>query len=350
MDPHSIDEIYMGRCLQLAKKGEGSVAPNPLVGSVVVHNHRVIGEGYHAVYGEAHAEVNAINSVHDKTLLAGSTLYVNLEPCAHHGKTPPCADLIVKHKIPKVVIGMQDPFSEVNGAGIDRLKQAGCQVAIGVLEKECKELNKAFVTFHSKKRPYIVLKWAQTLDGFIDKTREATSAQEANWITNEECRMLVHKWRSEIPAIMVGKNTALIDNPKLDVRFWTGKAPLRIVTDRNLTLPRNLHLFDKSQLTWVLNAIKDEKSNNLEYIKIDFGKPFIKTLMELLFQSGINCLLVEGGQLLLQTFIDQNYWDEARIFIGNKRFENGKASPSIDGQLFSQEWLGDSQLKILRNI
>jgi diaminohydroxyphosphoribosylaminopyrimidine deaminase/5-amino-6-(5-phosphoribosylamino)uracil reductase len=350
MELQSMDEFFMNRCLQLAKKGEGYVDPNPLVGSVIVLNNRVIGEGFHARYGEAHAEVNAINSVSDKSLLKSATIYVSLEPCSHHGKTPPCADLIIHHKIPKVVIGMQDPFLKVNGSGISRLQQAGCEVKTGVLEKECYQLNKAFITFHTKKRPYLILKWAQTLDGFIDKTREPGSLNESNWITDEVCRSLVHKWRSEIPAIMVGKNTASLDNPRLDTRFWGGRNPVRIVTDQGLDLPKHLHLFDQSQKTIVLNALKNDKEDNLEYLKIDFGKGFLNSLMELLYQKEINSLLVEGGQQLLQSFINQNYWDEARIFTGNKYFTQGVSAPKITGYNVGLELIGNSQLSIIKNL
>ncbi len=349
MEPQSMDEFYMHRCLQLARKGEGYVDPNPMVGSVIVLNNRIIGEGFHTKYGEAHAEVNAINSVTDKSLLKSATLYVSLEPCSHHGKTPPCADLIIHYKIPKVVIGMQDPFLKVNGSGIKRLQLSGCDVKTGILEKECHQLNKAFITFHTKKRPYIVLKWAQTLDGFIDKIREPGAINESNWITDEVCRSLVHKWRSEIPAIMVGKNTAYLDNPKLDTRFWGGRNPIRIVTDKELVLPKNLLLFDHSQETIVLNAIKNHKEENLEYIKIDFGNEFLNNLMTLLYEREINSLLVEGGQQLLQSFINQNYWDEARIFTGNKNFTQGVAAPRINGHKVGLEFIGNSQISIFRN-
>jgi diaminohydroxyphosphoribosylaminopyrimidine deaminase/5-amino-6-(5-phosphoribosylamino)uracil reductase len=342
------DKIYMNRCLQLAKNGESHVDPNPLVGSVIVHNNSIIGEGYHEKYGEAHAEVNAINSVKDKSLLPYATLYVNLEPCAHFGKTPPCSDLIIYHKIPKVVIGMQDPFSKVDGAGIKKLVNAGIEVISGVLKDDCEFLNRNFITFHTKKRPFIVLKWAETQDGFMDRIRDGNSAIESNWITNETCRSLVHKWRTQIPAIMVGKNTAQYDNPKLDVRSWTGRSPLRITIDRKLTLPKNLHLFDNSIPTLILNSKLDEINGNIEYIKIDLQSNFPENLLHLLYDRGINSLLVEGGRKLLDSFIIKNCWDEARIFIGNKLFEQGLPAPAIKGKLVSKEFIGDSQLTIIR--
>jgi len=340
------EEFYMKRSIELARKGAGHVAPNPLVGAVIVHGQTIIGEGYHREYGKAHAEVNAINAVADKNLLCESTLYVTLEPCSHVGKTPACSDLIIAHKIPRVVIGMQDPFGKVNGEGIRRLMSAGCQVKVGVLEEECSDLNKAFITFHQKKRPYIILKWAQSKDGFLDKTRLANDQIPPAWITNETRRALVHKWRSEIPAILVGKNTALMDNPKLNLRAWTGKAPLRIVADKNLELPANLHLFDRTQPTWVLNQIKSERHENLEYIQLDFGNQFFVHLMKLLTYREINALLVEGGRKLLQSFIDANFWDEARVFSGNQLFENGISAPAFNGTMQSQEHFGNSTLTL----
>jgi diaminohydroxyphosphoribosylaminopyrimidine deaminase/5-amino-6-(5-phosphoribosylamino)uracil reductase len=349
MDTNSIHEVYMQRCLELAAKGAGKVAPNPKVGAVVVHNQKIIGEGYHARYGESHAEVHAIQSVKHKELLKESIIYVSLEPCSHHGKTPPCADLIVANKIPHVVIGMQDPFAKVNGEGIKRLKSAGCKVTVGVLESACWDLNKEFVMFHTKQRPYVVLKWAQTLDGLIDKTRDAGAIQEPNWITNEVCRSLVHKWRSEIQSIMVGTNTAIIDNPQLNIRSWAGKNPMRIVIDRKLQLPHNLKVFDKSSETLILNELVDKQDDNLIFIKMHFGEAFLRDLMQVLYGRGINSLLVEGGQNLLQAFINQNIWDEARIFTGNKYFNNGVAAPGIKGTIVYKEPLRDNMLTVYKN-
>jgi diaminohydroxyphosphoribosylaminopyrimidine deaminase/5-amino-6-(5-phosphoribosylamino)uracil reductase len=337
-------EYYMQRCIELAKNGAGLVAPNPMVGAVIVHKNRIIGQGYHAGFGEPHAEVHAIDSVKDKALLPESTLYVSLEPCAHQGKTPPCADLIASKRIPKVVIGMVDPFNKVNGAGIKRLEQAGCEVTTGILEKECWDLNKAFITYHTQKRPYIILKWAQTLDGFIDKKREPGFIQEPNWITNEVCRSLVHKWRSEVQSIMVGTHTAFIDNPQLNVRVWSGKTPLRIVLDKNLKLDKELHLFDQQQATLVLNSVKDAVDGLIEYKTLSFGDALLRELMKMLYDKGVNSLLVEGGQQLLQSFINKNYWDEARVFTGNVFFKQGTAAPVIKGVVASHQKLRDNFL------
>lgn len=340
----------MARCLQLALKGKGRVAPNPMVGSVIVHNNVIIGEGYHKKCGDVHAEVNAINSVIDKSLLSESTIYVSLEPCAHFGKTPPCSDLIISHKIPNVIIGMQDPFSKVNGLGIKRMKDSGCNIKVGSLEDKCLELNKEFITFHTKKRPYIILKWAQTLDGLIDKVRNDDDDQKPNWITNEVCRSLVHKWRTEVQAIMVGTNTAKIDNPKLNIRSWSGNSPLRIVIDRNLKLPKNLNLFDQTLPTLVLNELKNGKDNNTEFYKIKFNNTFIKNLMLLLFERNIISLFIEGGKDFLNSFINENYWDEARIFTGNSYFNKGIKAPIVNGKIISTEKLRDNTLTIVENL
>jgi diaminohydroxyphosphoribosylaminopyrimidine deaminase/5-amino-6-(5-phosphoribosylamino)uracil reductase len=347
MNDKSRNEFFMQRCIMLAQKGKGSVAPNPMVGAVIVCNNVIIGEGYHVKYGQAHAEVNAINSVSDKTLLSKSTIYVSLEPCSHFGKTPPCADLIIHHNIPNVVIGMVDPFAKVNGMGIKKLRDAGCNVEVGVLETECWNLNKEFIVFHTQQRPYIILKWAQTLDGLIDKIREPGDIQHPNWITNEVCRSLVHKWRAEMQAIMVGTNTALVDNPKLNVRSWAGNSPLRIVLDRDLSLPKTLNLYDKTQPTLVVNEIKNECDLNTEYLKIDFGESLLRNLLKELYKRGIASLFVEGGQELFTTFIGQNYWDEARIFTGNRYFNSGISAPSIKGKIVSQEQLRDNVLTIM---
>ncbi len=339
----------MNRCIELAKIGLGKVAPNPMVGAVITHNNHIIGEGYHEYYGGPHAEVNAINNVKNKALLKDSTIYVSLEPCAHHGKTPPCADLIVKHQIPNVVIGMQDPFAKVNGAGIKRIEEAGSKVTIGILEKECKELNKEFLTYHIEKRPYIILKWAQTSDGFIDKERLKNEAQQPNWITDETCRALVHKWRSETKAILVGTNTALIDNPKLNVRTWCGESPLRIVLDRKLRLPQSLHLFDGKQPTIVINEQKSQVLDKVEYIKLDFNDSLIPKLLKILHTREISSIIIEGGLKALTSFIDQNLWDEARVFIGNKTFKSGIKAPKINKENAQSLNIGNSKLLLIRN-
>jgi len=333
----------MQRCLQLAKLGAGTADPNPMVGAVIVHQGKIIGEGYHRQFGQAHAEVNAIAAVKDQALLKTSTIYVSLEPCSHFGKTPPCADLIVSKGIPRVVVGMIDPFGKVNGAGIKRLTEAGCDVSVGVLEEACRELNKAFITFHTQKRPYIILKWAQSADGFIDSERTPDKPHPA-WLTNETSRSLVHKWRTEVKAIMVGYNTALYDNPRLNVRDWVGPAPLRIVTDRNLTLPSHLHLFAQSQPTWVLNTLKDEIIHHLRYVKIPFGNDMLPELLTRLYEAGINRLFVEGGQKLLQSFIDLGLWDEARIFTGIIQLNGGTPAPVITGSVIDEQMIDQVKL------
>ena len=339
-------EAYMKRCLQLAAKGMGSVAPNPMVGCVIVYQDKIIGEGYHQKYGEAHAEVNAINAVEDKELLKNVTLYVNLEPCSHYGKTPPCADLIIEHKIPYVIIGSIDTNSLVAGKGIEKLAKAGTDVKIGVLEKECKELNKRFFTFYDKKRPYIILKWAQTKNGFIDNKRTEDNIGNALQITNRESKILVHKWRSEEQAIMVGTNTTLLDNPQLTVREVNGKNPLRITIDKWLRIPKSYHLFDKSTPTLVFTAIDMLSENNLEYVKIDFDKDVIMQISNELYKRNIQSLIVEGGERLLKSFIESNCWDEARVFISDITIGRGVNAPILNGNPVSKENIKDDKLWI----
>ncbi len=324
------DELYMQRCVDLARGGLGRVAPNPMVGAVVMHNKRIIGEGYHQAYGGAHAEVHAIGSVKDRWKLRESTLYVGLEPCCHQGKTPPCTDLILKNKIPRVVIGTVDPFDEVAGKGIARLRSRGCEVKVGVLKEACRELNKRFFTFHEKKRPYIILKWAQTTDGFIDAERIPGAINRPTWITSEKLRMLVHKWRTQEPVIMVGTQTALKDNPKLNVRDWHGVTPMRIVLDQELALPANIALLDNSQKTIIINEIIEKKQGNTQYWKITFDTFLLDQLMGRLYQDGHQSMIVEGGRHLLQSFIDKHLWDEARIFTGSHFFGKGTEAPRIN--------------------
>lgn len=304
------DQTYMHRCLELARLGAGSVAPNPMVGAVLVYENRIIGEGYHQVYGEAHAEVNCINSVSvaNASLIPLSTLYVSLEPCAHFGKTPPCSDLIIRHQIKTVVIGCRDPFTEVDGKGIEKLQKAGVAVTIGVLESECRELNKRFFTFVTQHRPYIILKWAQTANGLI-----AGEGDERLLISHAYTNRLVHQWRSEEAAIVVGTNTALADDPSLSNRLWTGKHPVRIVVDRNLRLPATLNLFDQQQKTIVINTIKTEEKENLSYQKIAATDDTIDAILKLAYKANLQSILVEGGANLLQSFINKGLWNEARI-------------------------------------
>jgi diaminohydroxyphosphoribosylaminopyrimidine deaminase / 5-amino-6-(5-phosphoribosylamino)uracil reductase len=323
-------EIYMRRCMDLALSGLGQTAPNPMVGSVIVYNNRIIGEGFHHKCGEPHAEVNAVNSVPDKSLLPHSTLYVNLEPCSHTGKTPPCADMIIRMGIPEVVIGTQDPNPLVSGNGIEKLKQAGIKVVSGVLEKECLELNRRFITFHTAHRPYIILKWAQTRDGFIDVIREDTGNPQVNWISNEISRMLVHKWRSEEQSILIGTKTALMDNPQLNVRHWPGKSPVRLVIDKKLVLPKSLHLFDETSTTYIFNEIKEDSGNNTHYVKMNSDGSFLDGILQFLYKKDIQSVLVEGGRTLLESFIRESLWDEARVFTGDKYFGAGMPAPDIN--------------------
>ncbi|WP_405265849.1 bifunctional diaminohydroxyphosphoribosylaminopyrimidine deaminase/5-amino-6-(5-phosphoribosylamino)uracil reductase RibD [Cellulophaga sp. Ld12] len=347
-----IHEFYILRCIQIAQNGLGTTAPNPMVGAVIVHKNKIIGEGYTSPYGGAHAEVNAINSVKDKSLLSESTIYVTLEPCSHYGKTPPCADLILKHHIKNVVVGLLDPHEKVAGQGIQKLKDAGCQVTVGVLEKECREHHKRFLTFQEKKRPYLILKWAETRDGFIaPETHLRTEEKQAFWITSPYSRQLVHQWRTEEQAILVGTNTVLADNPKLNVRSWTGRNPTRIIIDRNLKIDASHHVLDKSVKTIVFTAISDESKYNpdVEYLLIDFSKEIAAQICEALYLQNIQSILIEGGQRTLQTFIDENLWDEARIFIGNSTFKNGIKAPSLVGTLKETNTIDQDLLNLYYN-
>lgn len=306
------EEKYMRRCIELARNGRCNTAPNPMVGAVIVCDGLIIGEGYHVRCGEAHAEVNAIRSVANPALLQRSTLYVSLEPCAHYGKTPPCADLIVEKQIPRIVIGCQDPFAKVAGRGIRKLLDAGREVKVGVLEAECKALIRRFVTFHTRRRPYVTLKWAQSADGYLDIARREGSPVV---LSNPLTAMLVHKKRAEHSAIMVGTRTALLDNPSLTVRRWYGPQPVRVVLDRGLTLPPTLHLLDGSAPTLVFTAGQQprEARPQVEYITVDYGREVLPQVLEALYARGLQSLLVEGGSRLLQSFIDARLWDEAFI-------------------------------------
>ena len=331
MNAPSPDELFMQRALDLAQLSLGSVSPNPLVGCVIVHNNIVIGEGRHEKYGEAHAEVNAVASVSDKSLLSKSTVYVNLEPCSHFGKTPPCADLLVKHQVKKVVIAKVDPNPLVSGKGIQKLKDAGVEVVTGVLEAKGHELNKRFFTFLSKKRPYIILKWAETADGFI-----ARENFDSKWISNEHSRRLVHKWRSEEDAVLVGTGTALHDNPKLTVRDWTGRNPTCIVIDRYSRLPKTLTLFDGQQQTICYTTTKSETQKNLDFVKLNESL-FQKELLDDLFKRNIQSVIIEGGATTLQQFINNSVWDEARVFTADQEFGSGIVAPQFNGNLSASE-------------
>ena len=342
--PKNDDIKYMRRCLELAANGSGYVSPNPLVGCVIVHSQSIIGEGYHKQYGGPHAEVNAIHAVKDKSLLRESTLYVSLEPCSHWGKTPPCADLIIECGIPKVVIGCKDISAEVNGHGIEKLKNAGIEVEVGVLEKECIELNKRFFIFHKEKRPYIILKWAQTTDGFI--AREDNSSK---WISNAYSRMLVHQWRGQEDAILAGTNTLRIDNPKLTTREMAGKNPVRIVLDRGLTLPGNLNIYNKEARAIVFNEKESAVSGNIEYVKTGFGENALNEVLYELHLRKIQSIIVEGGAKLLNSFIDAGIWDEARVFISSVMFGSGISAPAIPANEPKRIEIMDDTLLIFSN-
>ncbi len=339
----------MQRCLQLACMAEGHTYPNPLVGSVIVHEGKIIGEGYHRKAGEAHAEVNAVRSVVDETLLANSTLYVNLEPCAHYGKTPPCSKLIIDKKIPRVVIGCIDDFSEVAGKGVEMMQKAGVKVECGILEKESRELNRRFFTFHNMKRPYVILKWAQTLDGFIDVDRQSHLFGQPTWITNEWARRAVHKQRTTEQAVLVGTQTALKDNPSLTVRNWEGLQPLRIVIDRKCQLKADQHLMDGKVPTLIFNAQKDERIGSIEYVKIDFENPLPRQVMDELWKKSIQSVIIEGGQMTIQSFVDLNLWDEAHIYVGNQFFQSGVQAPQINKNYRECKHFGESHLYVYRN-
>jgi len=340
----SEDIKYMERCLVLAENGIGHVSPNPMVGCVIVRDGRIIGEGYHIIYGGPHAEVNAIHAVKDKGLLRTSTMYVSLEPCSHWGKTPPCADKIIEHGIPKVVIGCRDINEEVAGRGIEKLQNAGIEVVYGVLEKECIELNKRFFTFYRNRRPYIILKWAQTTDGFI-----ARNDNSSNWISNTYSRMLVHQWRGQEDAIMAGSNTIRIDNPYLTTREMAGKNPARIIIDRNLDLPKNLNVLNDESKTIVFNAKESLTKDNIEYVKVDFKEDILPGILNELYVRKIQSVIIEGGAKLLNSFINSRLWDEARVFISPTLFGDGIAAPVIPGKVIEKTKITGDVLLICNN-
>ncbi|MCF6307999.1 MAG: bifunctional diaminohydroxyphosphoribosylaminopyrimidine deaminase/5-amino-6-(5-phosphoribosylamino)uracil reductase RibD [Flavobacteriaceae bacterium] len=372
-----IHEKYMLRCIQLAKNGLGTTYPNPLVGSVIVHKNKIIGEGWHYKSGKPHAEVNAINSVKNKTLLEEATIYVSLEPCSHFGKTPPCANLIIEKGIKNVVIGSVDPNPKVTGNGINLLKESGCNLIEGVLQKECNQLNKRFFTIHQKKRPYIILKWAETGDGFIapKETINRLPHLEKNeirndtapvWITNPISRQLVHKWRAEEQSILVGTQTVIDDNPSLTTRDWQGNSPIRFVIDRNLRIPENASVFDGSvktivivdkdavistflqaQCTTPLNDRLTEKNILIE--TINFSKEIATQICDLIYRYNIQSIIIEGGAKTLQSFIDANLWDEARVFTGNNAFKEGTKAPVLRGSLSFEEKINQDILRIYTN-
>jgi len=338
------EERYMSRCIELAEMGKGNVAPNPMVGAVIVADGKIIGEGYHIKCGEAHAEVNAINSVQDKALLTKATIYVSLEPCAHFGKTPPCSDLIITSKIPNVVVGCIDSFSEVSGKGIAKMRDAGIKVNVGVLEKECLQLNRPFFTFHSKKRPYVILKWAETQDGFMDKAR-SEDENGVNWITQPETKQLTHKWRSEADGILVGTQTALIDNPSLTVRATAGTNPTRFLLDRTLKVPLSSNIYSKEATTVVFNIEKEGNQDNINWVKVLDWNDVILEVYRYCYENEIQTLIIEGGQKTLVSVIESGVWDEARVLEGNVKFVNGLKAPKLESPFDKRFYFGKDLIK-----
>lgn len=338
----------MRRCFELARKGLGMTKANPLVGAVIVHGDRIIGEGYHHEFGGPHAEVNAIRSVRDPSQLPEATLYCSLEPCSHHGKTPPCTMLIQQKGIRRVVISNGDPFPSVNGKGIRHMQESGIEVEVGCLEEEGQHLNRRFFHYVNYRRPYVILKWAQTADGFIDLEREPGDQDGPRWISNEVSRTLVHKWRSEESAIMVGTNTILSDNPSLNVRRWSGENPLRITLDRNGRLPDSANIFDGTQETLVFTGVQRNYTGKIQVVHADPSYEMVD-VMEELFDRQIVSVLVEGGAELHRTFLESGLWDEARVFTARMLFSQGKKAPEIKEKAEEFMMIGDTALRIYRN-
>ena len=339
----------MSRCIDLAKNGLGTTYPNPSVGALLVCDQKIIGEGYTSPYGGPHAEVNAIRSVQDISLLSQSILYVTLEPCSHHGKTPPCSDLIIEKRIKKVVIGCKDTNALVAGQGIERLKEAGCEVVLSVLELECKEHHKRFLTYHSQKRPYIILKWAETADGFIAPLDKSRNKLEPVWITNTASRQLVHKWRAEEQAILVGTQTVLLDNPTLTTRDWKGTSPIRVVIDKNLRISKEASVMDGSVKTIVITEKTIPQEENIAFEKVDFSKNIPTQIMDVLHRHHILSVIIEGGAKTIQSFIDANLWDNARVFKSDSLFSEGITAPKISATISSEENIKGDHLFVYRN-
>jgi len=343
------DNKFMRRCLELASKAEGLTYPNPMVGSVIVYEGRIVGEGFHLKAGGPHAEVNAINSVSDKAILKYSTLYVNLEPCSHFGKTPPCADFIIAHSIPRVVIGTTDTSDEVSGVGINRLKSAGCDVKTGVMEGECRRLNRRFFTFHEKKRPYITLKWAQSGDCFLDILRSENHEKGPTWITGKPERVLVHKWRAAEQAILVGGATVRADDPKLNVREWAGPQPIKIILSSSGSLNKEFAANETKGTVILFTHNLGTNIDNIIEVRLNKDGASSLQITEHLFRMGIQSLLIEGGTKVLDHFISTGLWDEARIFTGDNYFKDGVKAPLINGSLFSKTVFSGSSLGIYLN-
>jgi diaminohydroxyphosphoribosylaminopyrimidine deaminase / 5-amino-6-(5-phosphoribosylamino)uracil reductase len=340
---------FMRRCIELAVKAEGMTYPNPMVGAVVVCNGKIIGEGYHLKAGQPHAEVIAINSVSDKSMLKDSTLYVSLEPCSHFGKTPPCADFIIFHFIPRVVVGTPDSYGKVAGQGLARLRNAGCEVIAGVLEEECRRLNRRFFTFHEKKRPYITLKWAQSADGYIDIQRSENQRIEPTWITGKPERSLVHRWRTEEESILVGAGTVRADNPRLNARDWKGRDPLRLILSGSGIIDKESSLLTDGGKTVIFTNNVELDFHGAFKIELDHKMPACRQIVQYLYESGIQSLLIEGGTHVLDHFILNGLWDEARIFSGEKYFKGGVEAPILNGKLFSKTVFSSSTLEVYLN-
>lgn len=334
----------MRRCLELAYCGFPAVMPNPMVGAVIVSDGKIISEGFHHFFGGIHAEIDAINKITDITIFRKSILFVNLEPCSHYGKTPPCSQKIIECQIPEVVVATPDPNPTVNGKGIEQLKTAGIKVKTGILANQAIELNKRFFTFHRFKRPYIILKFAHTADGFI-----ARPDYSSKWISNELSRQIVHKWRSEEMAVLVGKHTALVDNPRLNNRYSSKGNPVRVVIDRKNTLPSDLYIFNQAQKTLIYNELINDKKDNLEWIKIDFSHDVINQILTSLYEKNIQSLIVEGGKRTLDSFITSNLWDEARIFVSDQKFSEGIEAPEIRSVPEEEIKIKNDKLLIFQN-
>jgi len=343
------DDIkFMRRCLELASKAEGLTYPNPMVGSVVVHDNMIIGEGFHLKAGERHAEVNAITSVSDNAKLRSSTLYVNLEPCSHYGKTPPCSDFIISNAIPRVVVGTVDTSEKASGEGLARLRNAGCEVVAGVVEEECRRLNRRFFTFHEKRRPYITLKWAQSTDGYLDMLRSEDHDVIPTWITGKPERVLVHKWRASEQAILVGAGTVKADNPKLNVREWKGNHPVRLVLSSSGSINKKSAVNEADGKVIVFTH-KDSNIANAVTVKLNVDEPSSLQIAEYLFKSNIQSLFIEGGAKVLSHFISTGLWDEARIFTGENNFKGGVKAPQIQSKMLSRTVFSGSTLEIYLN-
>ena len=339
------DTKFMRRCLELASKAGGLTYPNPLVGSVIVHEGRIVGEGYHLKAGGAHAEVIAINSVIDKTKLKFSTLYVNLEPCSHFGKTPPCTDYIIANAIPRVIVGTADTSEKIYGDGLKRLNNAGCEVISGVEEERCRILNTRFFTFHEKRRPYIILKWAQSADRYLDIFRSGDQKAEPTWITGKPERVLVHKWRASEQAILVGAGTVRADDPRLNVREWRGPEPLKIVLSSSGSLKKESALFESNETVVLFSNDPDTINADVEKVKLNNDVPSSLQVTEYLFNAGIQSLFIEGGAKVLNHFISTGLWDEARIFTGEEFFKGGVEAPVLTGRLLSRMVFSGSTLE-----